>query len=508
MTASASVARRSSGDSASRVVIVGIALVVAGVLGGQLVGTAAMSLNVFVVLIPAVPLYLVAVKRRPQVTLYLALACALLFEQATYEVGSHPGAFTANVPVFRSFGNGVVLLPIELILIVGVLVWLMKAALAGTLDRPRSAFSRALAAFLFLCLIGFVIGYSRGGDYNKALWEVRPFLLLATTYFVARNVVKHRSALRTVMWLFVICTGFKALLASYMFFSFARAMNPRPESLLSHEDSLFFGILMVLTVGLWIYEQRGLLRRVATALLPFVIIAMMANSRRTAWPIVMIGLVALLVITWMTQPTKRRAVGPVMALLAVISAVYFPLFWNKTGGGTLSQPARAVRSTVSPDPRDEASNEYRQQENANLTFNIQQAGPLGKGFGIPINYALPIVDVSNIDPMIKFIPHNGGLWIWMRLGLQGEMAFWIMLGTAMIAACRLTRSADAQVALLGALTVSALIGYALQGWEDMGFGNVRIGIVMGCLLGCVEAASRFSKDKETEESRPKELATT
>jgi len=290
-----------------------------------------------------------------------------------------------------------------------------------------------------------------------------------------------------------------------MFFSFARAMNPRPETLLSHEESVFFGILMVLTVGLWVYGQRGLLRIVATALLPFVVIGTMANSRRTAWPIVMLGLLALLVITWVTQPTKRRAVGPVLALLTVVSAVYFPLFWNKTGGGTLSQPARAVRSTVSPDERDLLSNQYREQENANLELNIRQAGPLGKGFGLPINYALPIVDVSNFDPMIKFIPHNGGLWIWMRLGLQGEIVFWIMLGTAFIAASRLTRSTDSQVALLGALTVAALIGYILQGWQDLGFDNVRVAIVMGCLLGCVEAASRFSKSDEPVDARDEEL---
>jgi len=211
MTAPASVAGQSSRDNAFRVTVVGIVLVIAAVLGAQLVGKAAMTLNAFVLLVPAVPLYLVAVKRRPQLTVLVALVCALLFEQFAYDIGPNSGPFTANVPVFRSFGNGVVLLPIEVIIIVGVLAWLMKAALAGRLERPHSAFSRALCVFLFLCFLGFVIGYSRGGDYNIALWEVRPFMLLATTYFVTFTVVKHRSALRTIMWLFVICTGFKAL---------------------------------------------------------------------------------------------------------------------------------------------------------------------------------------------------------------------------------------------------------------------------------------------------------
>src|SRR5262249_42748137 len=153
-------------------------------------------------------------------------------------------------------------------------------------DLPRSAFAKALGAFLFLCSIGFVLGYARGGSYDIALWEVRPFLLLAAAYLITTVLLKHRDSLVTILWLIVICTGFKSLQGSYMFFSFARAMNPRPESLLSHEDSVFFGIFMVLTVGLWAYGHRGALRRVATALLPFVVIATMANSRRTAWPIV------------------------------------------------------------------------------------------------------------------------------------------------------------------------------------------------------------------------------
>jgi hypothetical protein len=115
--------------------------------------------------------------------------------------------------------------------------------------------------------------------------------------------------------------------------------------------------------------------------------------------------------------------------------------------------------------------------------------------------------VSNFDPMIKYIPHNGGLWIWMRLGLQGEMAFWIMLGTAVIAGCRLARSKDSLLALFGALTVAALIAYLLQGWQDLGFDNIRVAIVIGCLLGCVEAASRFGKnDDESTDAEQAEMA--
>jgi hypothetical protein len=481
---------------ALRVFIVGASLVITGLLGGYVVGQAAMDFQSAVLLIPAVPLMIIATWKRPLLAPLLALCCALLFEQNPYEIGTHDGPFTAYVAAFRS--SGMILLPVEILLLLGVLLWLMRGGLTRSLNLPRSPIAKALMVFWLLLLLGFAIGLSKGGQFNIALWEVRPFLLLSVTYLLTSSLVKSASGIRAVMWIFVLCVGFKGAQGTYMFFSFARAMNPRPESLLSHEESVFFGVFMVLTVGLWVYGQRGALRIAATALFPLVLIANLANSRRTAWPVVMLGLCVMLIIAWVTRPTKRRVVGPVLVVLGMVSMVYFPLYWNKTGG-TLAQPARAVRSTVSPDPRDESSDLYRQQENANLTLNIQQSGKLGTGFGLPINYALPIVDVSNFDPMIKYIPHNGVLWIWMRLGVQGEIVFWIFLGVSIIAACRVARSLDDGVALLGGVAVAGLIGYMIQGYEDLGFATVRIAIVIGALLGCVEAASRFGGRVSTQQ---------
>ena len=53
----------------------------------------------------------------------------------------------------------------------------------------------------------------------------------------------------------------------------------------------------------------------------------------------------------------ERARGGGLAVALVVSAVYFPAYWNKTGG--LAQPARALRSMVAPDPRDALSDLYR-----------------------------------------------------------------------------------------------------------------------------------------------------
>ena len=119
----------------------------------------------------------------------------------------------------------------------------------------------------------------------------------------------------------------------------------------------------------------------------------------------------------MDEHVRRRLLGKCVVLLLLASAVYFPVFWNK--GDSIAQPARAVRSQVKPSARDASSDLYRVQENENLKLNIKQGGLIGKGFGLKIDYALPITDISPIDPLIAYIPHNDVLYVEMRMGVLG-----------------------------------------------------------------------------------------
>jgi O-antigen ligase len=148
---------------------------------------------------------------------------------------------------------------------------------------------------------------------------------------------------------------------------------------------------------------------------------------------------------------------------------------------------------VAPDPRDASSDLYREQEDANLKYNIGQAGLVGRGFGVPIDYALPIVDISGIDPLITYVPHNGVLYILMRMGLLGAIAMWALIGTGIIAGCRLARSADREIAAVGAVLAGLLVAYALEGATDQGFFFYRIAIVTGGLLGLAEAGRRLAR---------------
>jgi len=346
-----------------------------------------------------------------------------------------------------------------------------------------------MAFLLGAVAVGFVVGLASGGSMRVALTEIRPYLYLGAAYLVAATTILTKRRMRAVLWTCVVATTLKALQALYIFLA-VRNLDPRPEAVLGHEESLFFATFISLTIALWLFDVGGRLRTTATALVPVVIVANLANGRRVAWLILAAVLIVSIVVGLVAVPRRRRFLRRFALVLAVFSSVYFPAYWNKTGG--FAQPARAFHSAIAPDPRDAASNLYRVQEDANLKLNILEAGHLGKGFGVPIDYALPIVDISDIDPYITYIPHNGVLYLFMRMGAYGATAFWCLIAAAIVGGCRLARAADKEFAAVGLVIASVVTGYTILGYNDQGFFYYRVAIVLGVLLGLGEALVRLS----------------
>jgi len=493
MTAAAATITRRTGSLPTWVVAALLAggAVLLGLVAGAL-GAKGFATGVFVV--GAVAL-VVALWRRPELSPVVLLVAALTIEQFPFTTGQ-PGAmnpgvtpsdYTDRLPLFHGLG-GVHVSPADLLVLTLLVIWLLKRGTSQTVAVIRSPLTYAVGALLFAVAVGVVVGQAHHGALRTAFTEVRPYFYLAVAYLVATVFATRLEILRLAMWALVLGSGFKATQALYSFMH-VRNQIPRPDFIVGHEEALFFALFITLTLSLWLFQVPGRLRTTATMLLPLVLLADLVNSRRAAWLILGGALIALTAVTMVAVPARRHFMVRTLAVLTVIAAVYFPAYWNHTGA--LAGPARAVKSAVSPNARDESSDVYRIQENQNLKLNIREGGVLGKGFGLPINYALPIQDISTIDPLILFVPHNGVLYIFMRMGLLGAIAFWSLIGIAIITGCRLVRSRNREVALFGALLACALVGYALEGYNDQGFFMYRIAFVIGTLLGLGEAARRL-----------------
>ncbi len=461
-----------------------------GVIGGTLLagvagGLAVSSGHAVYVLAFAAVLLPVAIARRPDLGPVVILFSALAIEQTPIVTGGSLGSLTSRVPLFAGLGASH-LAPADFLFASIFVIWLTRVA-RPTAYRPRSAMGKSLLALEAAALVGLVVGFLHHGDLRIEFLEVRPYVYLGATYFLASRLGTSERAIRTALWAVVLATGLKSLQGIGVFFQ-VRGNPDRPESVLAHEEALFMGLFILIVLALWLFEVRGPLRTTATCLLPFVIACDLVNTRRTAFAILGFGFVTLIVLAYVRLPTRRQLMGRLLLALLCFCAVYMPVFWNRTGA--LGQPARAVHSLISPDPRDASSDLYRVQEDANLKYNIARSGPLGMGFGVPIDYALPIVDISNIDPFIVYIPHDGLLYIVMRMGVFGGIAFWSVLAAGILGACRLLRSRNREIAAFGAIVVVMLVAYVLEGYKDQGFYLFRVAIVVGTMLGLMQATLR------------------
>jgi hypothetical protein len=451
--------------------------------------------------------------RWPATGVVTLLGAATVFEQFKYAIaGTQLDAFTDRVPLFASLQggfrlSGFVMSPIDIAVGLMILVWLTRGLTNRSLRVPRTSLAACLGVLLALMLIALLRGLGLGGDQTRAaLWEARPWIYLGATYLVSSQFMTSRRALNAVLWTFVLGSGFKAVQGVYIFFG-TRNLAPPPDAILAHEESFFFGIFTMLALSLWVYRQRGWLRITATSLLPLVLLADLGNARRTAWLILGADLLVMAVLAYVALPQRRSVIRRFATVLLVVSIVYFPLEWNSTS--TFAQPARAVRSAFAPSARDTLSNAYRQQEDTNLAAMIARYSPFGTGFGVQINYNVaPIVDISNVDSFIGYVPHNGVLYVWMRGGLPGELALWMFVAAALLLAIRATRARDPMVAVLGALVACATVAWVIQGYDDMGFYFFRIALAMGCLLGLLEAAMRReARERQAAQGeRPTELS--
>lgn len=460
----------------------------AGLLAGG--GTPVFALLFPVLLVP------VLVWKQPRIALCLVFATAVVVEEFGYTVGPRDGSFTTKIPLFVGLLPGG-LNPAEVLLGLGLLVVLMQAVQRQQPWLHRTVLRQMILAVIAFVVVYLLLGLLRGGNMTMALWEVRPFFYLFGTYLLASALVQDMAAARPVLWIIVLGSATKAVIGLSIFLS-VRHLAERPESVLGHEESFLFGVYIFVTLAMWLFRFRDRLRTVATLLLPLVIVCNMVNSRRTAWLILMVGIAVLMLIALVRLKEHRRAVAGVIAAAIVGAMVYLPAFWSKSG--TLAQPARAIRSAVAPDERDTASNDYRMIEDFNLRYYIGASQSTGVGFGQPISY-FGLVDLLDISPMLAYVPHNGVLYLWWRMGVLGVTTFAVFVSQAVISAVRLTAVRRRDVGMVGAVTAATVFGYVAMGGLDMGFFWFRNAIVMGTLMGMVDGLARgMRKQRQRDEA--------
>jgi hypothetical protein len=438
----------------------------------------------------------IAIAVRPIVGLYVAFLLAVLFE-----AGADPHMAFGNILNGGLTGtagiSGAVANPFELLLLATFASWIFQgiaqrrsALRGGDLGWPVLFFTLALIA-------GFIRGAIAGGDMFIGIFECRYLFYVPLCYILAANTIRSFAHVRTLVALMLIATGLFGLEGAYrkVVLIDGHQLNVIQEFAYQHVDVIFLSSAIVLVFALIGFGSRAGYRVIGIAALPVMAFTMLASQRRAGFIAILVALAAFaIVLLW----TKRKAFFFMMVPLLLGTAVYMPVFWNDTG--LIGQPARAVRSITEPDARDAASNTARLLEKLNVVATIKGDPLLGVGFGREYTFVVPGVDLS-WWPLWHYVAHANVIWVWMKVGLLGFVAFWVLMGGAIVRAVQLARVLTGpEERAFAVLALTTVITTLVFSYVDIGLLSGRTMILLGTVLGTLGVLGRLGVDAQVKQA--------
>lgn len=435
--------------------------------------------------------------RWPSVGFFVILICTLAIDQSpTDVVGGSPALYIFYWPTSL---QGLPDRPIGFFMLLILLVFILHSVLKR---KKQLQGGELLLPFLlfFVCVIwGIVHGLTSGGNLQILVEEVRSFWYLLLGYLLAYNLIRKKLHLRYFFWCVILCAGIKALQGVYIYIFVIHGDLADNHQIMAHEESFFWISILLLIVAFSLHYKYRPQFYAALSLLPFLLIALIANNRRADFVAILVGLVVAWVLIFTVKPQARKNLIILFLVAASLGGAYVAAFYNGTGG--FSTPARAVVSVFRPDPNDAASNLYRTIEDYDLKYTVK-LNPMGLGFGKPFLQPVLLPDLSALDPVYNYIPHNTIYWVWMRLGPIGYLALWYLFGTMIVRGSIIARQLkDRYLQLTSIYIVAMIVMEIIVAYADYQLSFYRNVIYIGMLAGVLMRLPRI----EEEEKKKKEV---
>ena len=429
----------------------------------------------------------------PRLSLYVTYAAVCLFEMLP--VG-YADSLTDRVPffwnvntIFQTYAHAdvkaVPLNLLEVVILTAGVCSLLRAVFTGTTRLRAGALAVPILVYMGFVALAWANGMGTGGDFKISLQEVRSQFYFLLAYLMAVNLVSEKRQIGALLWTTVLCIGLKGILYTFRRYVTLAGQPVPDQGVGSHEEAFFFDAFVVLLVVLALCGVWKRLQWVMWALLPFVITGNLATNRRAATAALVVIVPLLLLAAYRALPERRRLAGTVGLVLLVGGGLYYQAF--KNSNSMIAQPARAIQSQFEPDARDASSNAYRDAENADLMATVRSAPVQGYGYGKRMIHAVPIADISQEYDWWDIMTHNQILWVWMRVGTVGFLAFWMMVGAILVRAGLVIRDETADretkavgifaMVTLGMLMIFGLLDLQLSNFRDMLFAGFWTGLL-------------------------------
>jgi O-Antigen ligase len=421
----------------------------------------------------------VLVVRWPIAGLFAALGSTLLIEQNPLPLLG--GGL--NIYVFYWPNNlaGLPDRPIGFLMLAALLAFIGHRLLKR--QKVLSGGELLLPFLLFLLCVawGIIHGLSSGGNFKIVVDEVRSFWYLFLGYVLAYNLITRKQQIQTFFWFVIVCAGIKGLEGTFIYLVILKGNLAGNHEIMAHEESYFFVSLLLLIMLFSLHYKNRRQFLVALLVLPFVLLALIANQRRTDYIAILIGAIVAWAFIFALKPHRRKALMTLFIICLLLAGGYIAAFYKSSGG--LGEPARAIVSIFHPDAAEASSNQYRINENADLAYTVKQ-NPMGLGFGKQFLQPIPLADLSIVDPVYLYIPHNSIYWVWMRLGPIGFLALWYLFGAMIVRGGIITRRLkDPYLQVVAIYIVGMIIMEIIVAYADYQLSFYRNVIYIGLLAG-------------------------
>jgi hypothetical protein len=353
---------------------------------------------------------------------------------------------------------------LDLLLGLLVVVILARQAVRPRERRERRAASPmawAAALWLVTVLALWAYGLARGGDFRNSLWQCHQLLVVPIAYFVYQSTMRGPRDYRALGAVVVAAACIKACMALWVRLTVSSA-DALPTAT-AHGDSVLFACAFALVTALLLEQALPRLGAVAILVLALLAAGMVANNRRLAW--VEVGAALLVVYVTASATRVKRAVRRAAMLAIPLLALYAAAGW--TSPSRLFAPVRTLRSLVAA--RTDWSTAMRDIENFNLLWTLRDNPLLGTGFGHVYVEKVKAVDISDIFPQYRYVPHNSVLGLLAFGGIAGLSAIFLALAVGVYLAGRAHRCAGTPAERAAALAaIAAVVVYLVQSYGDMG----------------------------------------
>jgi len=417
-----------------------------------------------------------------------------------------PDSLTDRVPFFTNLDNslglsGISVTPAELLMVLILVLAFTRAEPAVRARLVNGRLFRPYLLFLLAVLMGEIHGLLNGGDLLKSLWEVRPQLYGFVAFVAASLLIRSR---QDIVWIAAVAVAailLKGAIGDFRYFVVLSRNLGTHEAVLGHEDSFFLALMPMGALAAFIWQGWSPNLKLFALACPVPLVALLVNQRRAGIGAMVIGVGVVILLAIRFNAAHRRRLLIFALIGSAIAIAFLITFWNDQYG-VIGQLVRPIRSQIDPTYRDYLSNLYRQAENVNLQISFQTNKLIGMGFGMPFLVVVTQADISTFYPLWNYIPHNTLFWVGVRMGLVGSVAFWGLIGIALLEVCRSQSvQKDRFVLTVVALAGGAIAAELLVAYADLQLESYRNMIFMGVLFGVLNVIPALFPEPAVEARR-------